>query len=131
MWTHGDEAAIPGGELLLPGPDLPKEDIIVEFGKFRGKFAHAWGGLYDRDKVELCLSVGHKTTRNIKARGAFTVSFADAAHVAEADYAAVIAPLFKPGAGVIPGGEKTVWRCPRCSAEAGSPSDDKRKGILL
>ena len=46
----------------------------------------AWGGLYDRDKVELRLSAGHKTTRNIKARGAFTVSFADVAHVAEADY---------------------------------------------
>lgn len=46
----------------------------------------AWGGLYDRDKVVLCLSAGHKTTANIKARGAFTVSFADAAHVVEADY---------------------------------------------
>lgn len=41
----------------------------------------AWGGLYDADKVVLCLSAGHKTTRNIKANGAFTVSFADAAHV--------------------------------------------------
>lgn len=46
----------------------------------------AWGGLYDADKVVLCLSAGHKTTANIKAKGAFTVSFADAAHVAEADY---------------------------------------------
>lgn len=46
----------------------------------------AWGGLYDRDKVVLCLSAGHKTTANIKASGAFTVSFADAAHVVEADY---------------------------------------------
>ena len=45
----------------------------------------AWGGLYDRDKVVLCLSAGHKTTKNIKARGAFTVSFADAAHVVEAE----------------------------------------------
>ncbi|WP_299966874.1 flavin reductase family protein [uncultured Oscillibacter sp.] len=50
----------------------------------------AWGGLYDRDKVELCLSAGHKTTRNIKARGAFTVSFADVAHVAEADYVGLV-----------------------------------------
>ena len=39
----------------------------------------AWGGLYDADKVVLCLSAGHKTTRNIQAKGAFTVSFADAA----------------------------------------------------
>ena len=28
----------------------------------------------------------HKTVKNIKARGAFTVSIADAAHVVEADY---------------------------------------------
>lgn len=46
----------------------------------------AWGGLYDADKVVLCLSEGHKTTANIKVKGAFTVSFADAAHVTEADY---------------------------------------------
>lgn len=50
----------------------------------------AWGGLYDRDKVELCLSAGHKTTANIKAKGAFTVSFADAAHVVEADYVGLV-----------------------------------------
>lgn len=50
----------------------------------------AWGGLYDRDKVVLCLSAGHKTTKNIKAKGAFTVSFADAAHVVEADYVGLV-----------------------------------------
>lgn len=41
----------------------------------------AWGGLYDADKVVLCLSAGHKTTKNIQAKGAFTIGFADAAHV--------------------------------------------------
>lgn len=46
----------------------------------------AWGGLYDSDKAVLCLSAGHKTTANIKLKGAFTVSFADAAHVVECDY---------------------------------------------
>ena len=46
----------------------------------------AWGGLYDSNMIELCLSAGHKTTRNIKVRGAFTVSFADADHVAACDY---------------------------------------------
>ena len=30
----------------------------------------AWGGLYDADKVVLCLSAGHKTTKNIRAKGA-------------------------------------------------------------
>lgn len=50
----------------------------------------AWGGLYDANMVELCLSAGHKTTQNIKAKGAFTVSFADAAHVAACDYVGLV-----------------------------------------
>lgn len=50
----------------------------------------AWGGLYDVNMVELCLSAGHKTTQNIKAKGAFTVSFADAAHVAACDYVGLV-----------------------------------------
>ena len=36
--------------------------------------------------VALNLTESHKTVQNIKARGAFTVSIADAAHVTEADY---------------------------------------------
>lgn len=46
----------------------------------------AWGTMQERDKVALNLTETHKTVRNIKARGAFTVSIADAAHVVEADY---------------------------------------------
>ena len=46
----------------------------------------AWGTMMERDIVALNLSEGHKTVQNIKARGAFTVSIADAAHVVEADY---------------------------------------------
>ena len=46
----------------------------------------AWGTMQERDVVALNLSEGHKTVKNIKARGAFTVSIADAAHVVEADY---------------------------------------------
>lgn len=46
----------------------------------------AWGGLYDSSHVVLCLSAGHKTTKNIRERKAFTVSFADAGHVVPADY---------------------------------------------
>lgn len=56
----------------------------------------AWGGLYDRDKVVLCLSAGHKTTQNIKVKGAFTVSFADAAHVVEADYVGLVSANQEP-----------------------------------
>lgn len=49
----------------------------------------AWGGLYDADKVVLCLSAGHKTTKNIQAKGAFTVAFADTAHMISADYVGI------------------------------------------
>ena len=46
----------------------------------------AWGTMVERDIVALNLTETHRTVQNIKARGAFTVSLADAAHVAEADY---------------------------------------------
>ena len=46
----------------------------------------AWGTMQERGTVALNLTETHKTVKNIKARGAFTVSIADAAHVIEADY---------------------------------------------
>lgn len=49
----------------------------------------AWGGLYGANMVELCLSAGHKTTQNIRAKKAFTVAFADAAHIAACDYVGI------------------------------------------
>ena len=39
----------------------------------------AWGTMQERDRVALNLTETHKTVKNIKARGAFTVSIADAA----------------------------------------------------
>ncbi|MBP3330623.1 MAG: flavin reductase family protein [Clostridia bacterium] len=50
----------------------------------------AWGGIYESNQIMLCLSHGHKTTKNIKASGAFSVSIADAKHVLEADYVGVV-----------------------------------------
>ncbi len=50
----------------------------------------AWGMMLERDYVVLNLSENHKTVENIKKRGAFTVSIADAKHVVEADYFGVI-----------------------------------------
>lgn len=46
----------------------------------------AWGTMQARDTVALNLTETHKTVQNIKARGAFTVSIADAAHIVESDY---------------------------------------------
>ncbi len=50
----------------------------------------AWGTMLERDHVILNLTETHKTVQNIKARKAFTVSIADAAHVVEADYFGVV-----------------------------------------
>ena len=46
----------------------------------------AWGTMQERGTVALNLTETHKTVENIKKRKAFTVSIADAAHVAEAYY---------------------------------------------
>ncbi len=56
----------------------------------------AWGGLYDANKVVLCLSAGHKTTKNILAKKAFTVSFADAKHVIASDYVGLVSANNEP-----------------------------------
>ena len=45
----------------------------------------AWGGLYEADKVILSLSQSHQTTENIKVKKAFTISFADKAHLVSAE----------------------------------------------
>ena len=49
----------------------------------------AWTGINDTTQVALCLSAGHKTVKNILARKAFTVSMADADHVAACDYVGI------------------------------------------
>lgn len=46
----------------------------------------AWGGIYEEKQIMVCLAHSHKTTKNIKLSGAFTVSIADAKHVVQADY---------------------------------------------
>lgn len=56
----------------------------------------AWGGIYDANQVVLCLSADHKTTKNIKAKGAFTVSFADECHVAACDYLGIVSANKEP-----------------------------------
>ena len=50
----------------------------------------AWGTMQERGNVALNLTETHKTVKNIKATGAFTVGIADAAHVVEADYFGVV-----------------------------------------
>lgn len=46
----------------------------------------AWGGISDTQEVMLCLSSSHKTVKNLLQTHAFTISMADAEHVAACDY---------------------------------------------
>ncbi len=50
----------------------------------------AWGGIHDTNQIGICLSPEHKTTANILLKKAFTVSMADAAHVAGCDYVGLV-----------------------------------------
>ncbi len=50
----------------------------------------AWGGISDANELSLCVSAGHRTVKNLLARGAFTVSMADAAHAAACDYLGIV-----------------------------------------
>lgn len=49
----------------------------------------AWSGIYDTNQVMLCLSEGHKTYKNIQAKGVFIVSMATADHVVACDYVGI------------------------------------------
>ena len=50
----------------------------------------AWGGIYETNQVMVCISDGHKTTKNILESKAFTVNIADARHVVEADFVGIV-----------------------------------------
>lgn len=50
----------------------------------------AWGGISEEKEISICVSEDHKTTKNILARKAFTVSMADEDHVTECDYVGVV-----------------------------------------
>ena len=50
----------------------------------------AWGGISEENEISLCISAEHKTTENILARKAFTISMADAAHVTACDYVGIV-----------------------------------------
>lgn len=46
----------------------------------------AWGGVCAANMVALNIDEDHKTAKNIKARGAFTLSIADVPHIEAADF---------------------------------------------
>lgn len=56
----------------------------------------AWGGISEENQISICLSPEHKTVKNLLKTGAFTVSMADAAHVAACDYVGVVSGNKEP-----------------------------------
>lgn len=50
----------------------------------------AWGGIHYDDQIAMCISDNHKTTENILASKAFTVSMADKKHLVACDYVGVV-----------------------------------------
>lgn len=50
----------------------------------------AWGGISEEAEISICVSAEHKTTKNILARKAFTVSMATADTVVACDYVGVV-----------------------------------------
>ncbi len=57
----------------------------------------AWGGIDYDDQINMCLSAGHKTTANILASKAFTVSMATVPQVVACDYVGVVSGNKEPG----------------------------------
>lgn len=56
----------------------------------------AWGGMHTDNMVGICLSEDHKTTKNILATRAFTVSMATADKVVECDYVGIVSGNKEP-----------------------------------
>ena len=56
----------------------------------------AWGGISEETQISICVSEDHKTTKNILARGAFTVSVADAENAVACDYVGIVSGKKEP-----------------------------------
>lgn len=56
----------------------------------------AWGGISEETEISICISAEHKTTKNIIARGAFTVSIADVENIVACDYVGIVSGNKEP-----------------------------------
>lgn len=73
--------------ILYPQPVF----IIATYGK-DGKpnaMNAAWGGLSEENEITICISAGHKTTKNILDRKAFSVSMGTVDTVRMCDYVGI------------------------------------------
>lgn len=56
----------------------------------------AWGGIYTDNMVGICIADNHKTTKNILATKAFTVSIATRSQVVPCDYVGIVSGNSEP-----------------------------------
>ena len=56
----------------------------------------AWGGISEDTEISICISPDHKTTENILARKAFTVSMASAKYMQACDYVGIVSGNKEP-----------------------------------
>lgn len=56
----------------------------------------AWGGMHTDEQIGICLSEGHKTTKNILATKAFTVSMATVEQLVACDYVGIVSGNKEP-----------------------------------
>lgn len=56
----------------------------------------AWGGIFTDDHIGICISEGHKTTQNILATKAFTVSMATVNQLVACDYVGIVSGNREP-----------------------------------
>ena len=56
----------------------------------------AWGGISEEKEISVCVDSAHKTTENILARKAFTVSMATEKYVTACDYVGVVSGNKEP-----------------------------------
>lgn len=56
----------------------------------------AWGGISEEQEISICISTDHKTTENILARKAFTVSMATAEYMTACDYVGIVSGKQEP-----------------------------------
>ena len=74
----------------------------------------AWGGISEADEIAVCLTPSHKTVLNFKKTGAFTISMADAEHIAACDYVGIVSALKVPDK--VKRAGFTVTKSPRVNA---------------
>ncbi|HAP02703.1 MAG TPA: flavin oxidoreductase [Lachnospiraceae bacterium] len=79
---------------IYPQPVL----IVASYGEDGSVDAMnvAYGGVVNSNRIQINIGARHKSSENIKAKQAFTVSIADAKHVEAADYLGIVSGHDEP-----------------------------------